>query len=97
MYTVACFLSDGTEGARLYFIGLSGKLCALLRVEFLEMGAHIQCSSYFPGYYLTRNHNLIANSSKRKHNSSPDQFLGYYKEVIKQTMLEQEMILRDQV
>ncbi|XP_021820659.1 uncharacterized protein LOC110762344 [Prunus avium] len=65
--------------------------------EFLEMGAHIQCNSYFPGYFLTRNHNLIANRSKRKHNSSPDQFLGYYKEVLKQTMLEQEMILRDQI
>ncbi|XP_009338783.2 uncharacterized protein LOC103931092 [Pyrus x bretschneideri] len=64
--------------------------------DFLQMGANIQCNSYFPGYYASGNHNLIANDSKRKHNLSADHF-EYYKEALKQTMLKQDTILRNQV
>lgn len=61
------------------------------------MEAHIPCNSYFPVYFSTMNHNLWANGSERNHNLSSDQLFGYYKEAIKQTMLNQEMIFKDQV
>lgn len=65
--------------------------------ELLEMEAHIPCNSYFPLYFSTMNHNLRANGSERNHNLSSDQLFGYYKEAIKQTMLNQEMIFKDQI
>lgn len=61
------------------------------------MEAHIPCNSYFPVYFSTMNHNLQANGSERNHNLSSDQLFGYYKEAIKQTMLNQEMVFKDQV
>ncbi|KAM5570835.1 hypothetical protein ABKV19_011471 [Rosa sericea] len=61
------------------------------------MGAHIPCSSYIPVYIPTMNHNLSADGSERNHNLTSDQLFGYYKEVFKQTMLNQEMIFKDQI
>ncbi|KAM1786497.1 hypothetical protein ACFX12_039274 [Malus domestica] len=65
--------------------------------DFLQMGANVQCNNYFPGYYAAGNHNLIANDSKKDHNLSPEQHFEYYKESLKQTMLKQDTILRNQI
>lgn len=81
-------------------------------LEQLEMGAKMEYSSYFPGYYSTRNLSLDANGSTwplsvdakilesgNYFNGflSSDCLLAYNKEFLKQTMLKHEAIFKNQV
>lgn len=61
------------------------------------MEAHVPCNSFTPVYVPKMNHNSSANGSERNHNLTTDQLVGYYKEEFKQTMLNQEMIFKNQV
>ncbi|XP_050378619.1 uncharacterized protein LOC126795931 [Argentina anserina] len=57
----------------------------------MELEAHIPSNSFTPVHIPKMNHNSSGNGSGRKHN------ITSYKEVFKQTMLNQEMIFKEQI
>ncbi|KAL6178023.1 hypothetical protein ACLB2K_049543 [Fragaria x ananassa] len=65
--------------------------------DLLEMEAHVPCNSFTPVYIPKMNYNSSAIGSERNHNLTTDQLVGYYKEEFKQTMLNQEMIFKNQI